>query len=74
MESKIWQNEPILKTKTDIENRCVIAKGEREGSRMDWEFGVNRLKLLHLEWISNEILLYSIWNYNWSLVMEHDGR
>ena len=29
------------------------------GSGMDWEFGVNRSKLQHLEWISNEILLYS---------------
>ena len=28
------------------------------GSRREWEFGVNRRKLLHLEWISNEILLY----------------
>ena len=26
---------------------------------MDWEFGVNRCKLLPLEWINNEILLYS---------------
>ena len=25
---------------------------------MDWEFGVNRCKLLPFEWISNEILLY----------------
>ena len=30
---------------------------------MDWEFGVNRRKLLSLEWISNEILLYSTGNY-----------
>ena len=28
------------------------------GSGMDWEFGVGRCKLLHMEWISNEILLY----------------
>ena len=28
--------------------------GERSG--MDWEFGANRCKLLHLEWISNDIL------------------
>ena len=27
----------------------VIAKGEREGSGMDWEFCVNRCKQLHLE-------------------------
>ena len=44
------------------------------GSGMDWEFGVNRYKLLHLEWISNEVLLYSIGNYIQSLVMECDGR
>jgi len=41
---------------------------------MDWEFGVNRCKLLPLEWISNEIVLYSTGNYIQSLVMEHDGR
>ena len=27
---------------------------------VDGELGVNRCKLLHLEWISNEILLYRI--------------
>ena len=32
------------------------------GSGMDWEFGVNRCKLLPLQWISNEILLYSAGN------------
>jgi len=26
---------------------------------MDWEFEVSRCKLLHFEWISNEVLLYS---------------
>ena len=32
-------------------------------SGMDWEFGISRCKLLHLEWISNEILLYNTGNY-----------
>ena len=41
---------------------------------MDWESGVNRCKLLPLEWISNEILLYSTGNYIQSLVMGHDVR
>ena len=41
---------------------------------MDWEFGVSRFKLLHLEWISNEVLLYHTGNYMQSLVMEHDER
>ena len=55
----------------DLENRLVVTKGEQEG--VGWEFGVNRCKLLPLEWISNEILLYSSGNYIQSLVMEHDG-
>ena len=37
---------------------------------MDWESGVNRCKLLHLEWISNNTLLFSTGNYIQSLVME----
>ena len=59
---------------TDIENRFVVTKGEWEGSGMDQEFGVSRCKLLHLEWISNEVLLYSTGNYIQPLVTEHDRR
>ena len=33
------------------------------GNGMDWEFRISRCKLLHLEWIRNEILLYSTGNY-----------
>ena len=33
--------------------------GGRGGSGMDWESGVSRWKLLHLEWMGNEILLYA---------------
>ena len=40
---------------------------------MDVVLGVSRCKLLPLEWISNEILLYSTGNYVWSLTMEHDN-
>ena len=32
------------------------------GSGMDGEFGVSGCKLLHLEWISNEVLLNSTGN------------
>ena len=52
----------------DLENRHVVSNGEGEG-----ESGVKRCKLLHLEWISNENLLYSTVNYISSLLMEHDG-
>ena len=49
-------------------------QGRRGGSGMDWEFGVSRCKLLHLEWISTEILLNTAGDYIQSLVIEHDGR
>ena len=41
---------------------------------MDWEPGVDRCKLLHLEWISNEVLLYSTGDYIQFLGVKHDGR
>ena len=47
----------------DLENRLVVAKGAGGGSGVDWESWVNRCKLLPLQWISNEILLYSTGNY-----------
>ena len=46
----------------DLEKRLVVAEGEREGSGVNWEFEINRCKLLHLEWVRNEILPYSIGN------------
>ena len=50
---------------TDLENRLVVARGEGkgEGSRKDWELGVNGCKLLLMEWIYNEILLCSTESY-----------
>ena len=49
-------------------------QGEGEGSEINWEFGVSRCKLLHLDWLSNEVLLYSTENYIQSLGIDHDGR
>ena len=39
-----------------------------------WEFGVSRCKLLHLEWLSNKVLLYSTGNYIQSHGIDHDGK
>ena len=47
----------------DIENRLVVAKGERGRSGMDWELGVSKCKLLYLKWINNKVILYSTGNY-----------
>ena len=46
----------------ELENRLLVAKGE-EGNGMDCEFGISRSKLLHLEQISNEMLLYRTGKY-----------
>ena len=67
-------NEPFhRKENCGLGEQTCGCQGGGGGSGMDWESGVNRCKLLHLEWISNEILLYSTGNYIQSLVMEHDG-
>ena len=63
---KYDRNEPVYKTETDsqTENRLVVVKGKQG---MNWEFGISRCKLLHLEWINNKAILYSIGNYIQSL-------
>ena len=59
---------------TKQKQTCGCQGGGGRGSGMDWEFGVNGCKLLHLEWISNEILLYSTGNYIQSLGIDHNGK
>ena len=56
-----------------MENRLVVAKGMEGGSGMDWELGVGRCKLFHLEWMGNEVLLCSTGNCVQFLGTEHDG-
>ena len=59
---------------TDIENKLVVTEGDRGGSGMNWEYGVGRGKLSHLEWISIEVILCSTGNYIQSLGINQDGR
>ena len=54
------------------EQTCGCQGGSGEG--MDWEFGVGRYKLLHLGWINNKVLLYSIGNYIQYPVINHNGK
>ena len=41
---------------------------------MDWEFEINRGKLLYLECINNKVLLYSTGNYIQYPVVNHNGK
>ena len=43
------------------------------GAGRGLEFGVSRSKPLHIEWISNQVLLYSTGNYIQYPVINHDG-
>ena len=53
--------------------RCGAWLGVAVGSGMDGKFGVGRCKLLHVEWISDEALLYSTGNHIQSLEIEHES-
>ena len=44
------------------------------GSGMGWEFGVSRCKLFHLEWVGNEVLLYSTGSCIKSPGIDHDEK
>ena len=70
---KYSTSDTIYKTETDHghgESTC----GYQWGGRGEWEFGVSRCKLLHLDWLSNGVPLHSTRNYVQSLGLEHDGR
>ena len=65
-------NEPFHKKENHGHGEQTCCQGEVSG--MDWECGVKRCKLLALEWITSEILLYSTGNYIQLLMMEHDNE
>ena len=67
-------NELIYKTDSQTEDRLVVAKGAGGGGGMEWDFGVSRCKLLHIEWINNKVLLYSSGNYIQYPKINHNGK
>ena len=74
MESKIWHRRTYLQKRnrlTDIDYRLVVAGGVGRGSGMDWDLG---LVDANMEWMSNEVPLYSTGLYSQSLVIEYDRR
>ena len=52
----------------------MVAKWEGGGGGMNWEFGVSRCKLLYIEWINNEVLLYSTENYIQHPIINCNGK
>ena len=74
---KYGTSEPYLQNRnrlTDTKNRLVVAKGNSGEAGWMESLGLVDHKLLHIEWISNEVLLYSTGNYIQSVGLEQDGR
>ena len=70
----VWGHQVRLSLKHCTSKRLAAAKGEWSGGGKDWEFEVSRCKLLYIEWIKNEVLLYRKGNYTQYLVITYNGR
>ena len=46
------------------EQTCSCQGGRGAGGGVEWQFWIGRCELLHIEWINNELLLYSIELYS----------
>ena len=51
-----------------------LPRGRGVGGGMDWEFGIRRCKLLHIECINNKVLLYNAGNYIQYPMINHNGK
>ena len=49
----------------------MAAKEEGDGAETDWEFGIDRRKLLYIGWIHNRVLPYC---YIQNPVINHNGK
>ena len=76
--SNLWRKWTYVQKRNklmDMENRLVVAKGEGEGMGWTRSLGlVNKCKLLHLEWKSNDFLLHSTGNYTQHHETNYDGE
>ena len=62
-ESKI-RYKLISETESQTRRTDLWLPRERDGmGGLDWELGTSRCKVLHIEWINNEVLLYSTGNH-----------
>ena len=56
------------------EETCGCQGRGRLGGGKNWKFGVSRCKLVHLECIGNEVLLYSTGHYSQSPEINHNVK
>ena len=58
--NKLLQNRNRL---TDMENKLMVTKGERNGGGINEGFGISRFKLFYIQQVNNKLLLYSMENH-----------
>ena len=56
------------------EQTCGCQGGGGGAGGKDWEFVINRCKLLHFKWINHKVLLYSTGNYIQSPGINHNAK
>ena len=72
---KYGRNEPLYETEIESWTKQTDSQLPREReSGMEWVFGVSICKPLHLTWINNKVLLYSIENYIQYPRINHNKR
>ena len=77
VESKIWHKWAYLWNRNrtmDVENKLVVAKGDRVRGGMKWEARVSRCTLLYEGWINSKVLLHSTENCIQYLMINHTGK
>ena len=70
-------NELIYETERDSQTWRIdlwLPKDREDRGGIDWEFEINRCKLLYIGWINNKVPLYSTGNYIQYPVINHIGK
>ena len=52
----------------------MVAEREGDGREMDWDFRIRRYKLLHIGWINNKVVTYTMGNYIQYPMIKHNKK
>ena len=67
----------IYKTKTDAQTQNInlcLPNGKGKGERRNYEYGINRQKILYMKWKSHKDQLSRTGNYIQYLVIIYNGK
>ena len=69
-------NTPMKQKQTNRHREQICGCQARGGSRRwkNWEFVINKCKLLYIGWINNKVLLYNTGNHIQYPMINHNGK